>query len=281
MGRARVPPVTVSTPDALWSSRSVRLLRPAAVTCDRLRSGERRSPLIDGLNLRVGVGARLLLVGIPDDASRVLLRILAGLSRPGGGRYRLAGAVSPDRSASGWGRRIAYVGPDPVVYAWMSGAETLALSARLLGLERSEAKRRVDEAIVRWGLTADLDRPIRRLGPAYAERVAMAAALLGDQEIVLLDEPLRSVPPDERVRMLRLRGLRRTVLLASRYPASEAGAVGEVALIRDGTIAVHAPVSALTERGLPLTHRGIGALAQALSKRLDLPVREASSRASA
>jgi ABC-2 type transport system ATP-binding protein len=163
----------------------------------------------------------------------------------------------------------------------MSAAETLALSARLIGLERTEAKRRIDDATVRWGLRNDLDQPIRRLGPAYAERLAMAAALLGDPEVVLLDEPLRSVAPDERVRLLRLRGQRLTVLLGSLYPASEAGAVDEVALIRDGRIAVHAPISALTERGLPLSHRGIDTLAQAVSSRLDMPVRETPRQASA
>jgi ABC-type multidrug transport system ATPase subunit len=278
--------VTVSTPDALWSSRSVQLLRPAAVWCEQLRSGERRSPQIDGLNLEVGVGARLLLVGMPDAAARTLLRMLAGLSRPREGSFRIAGARGPDASPSGWGRRVAYVGPDPVIYPWMSAAEALALSARLLRLERTDARRRIEAATVRWGLTRALNRPIRREGPAQAERLAMAAALLGDPEVVLLDEPLRSVEAAERIRLLRLPGQRRTVVLASRYPASEAGAVSEVALIRDGRIALHSPVSALTERGLSLTHRGIDKLAGIIGTREAVSLRgerepERSRRASA
>jgi ABC-2 type transport system ATP-binding protein len=163
----------------------------------------------------------------------------------------------------------------------MSAAEILALSARLMRLERSDARLRIDAAIAMWGLEADMNRPIRRRGPAHAERVAMAAALIGDQEVVLLDEPMRSVAPDERTRLLRLSGLRRTVLLASRYPASEVGVVGEVALIRDGKIAVHAPVSALAARGLALTHRGLAALAEEAIRRQELPAREDPRRASA
>jgi ABC-2 type transport system ATP-binding protein len=278
--------VTVSTPDALWSSRAVQLLSPAAVSCEQLRSRERRSPQIDRLNLEVGVGARLLLVGMPDAAARTLLRMLAGLSRPGGGGFRIAGAQGPEASPSGWARRVAYVGPDPVIYPWMSAAETLALSARLLRLEPADAGRRIEDATVKWGLTRNLHRPIRREGPAHAERLAMAAALLGDPEVVLLDEALRSVEAEERIRLLRLPGKRRTVVLASRYPASEAGAVGEVALIRDGRIAVHSPVTALTERGLPLTHRGIDELARITGNREAVSLRggrepEGSRRASA
>ena len=106
---------------------------------------------------------------------------------------------------------------------------------------------------------------MRRIGLAHLQRTAMAAAMLGDPEVVLLDEPLRAVDPDERIHLLRLPGNRRTVLLASRYPASEAGCVRQVALVRAGRIAVHAPVEALDERGLPLSHRGLAALADAVA----------------
>jgi ABC-type multidrug transport system ATPase subunit len=85
--------------------------------------------------------------------------------------------------------------------------------------------------------------------------------LLGDPEVVLLDEPLRALEPQDRVRLLRLPGDRRTVVLASRYPASEAGVVDQVALLQKGRVELHAPISVLEGLGLPLSMRGIETLA--------------------
>src|SRR5205823_12565977 len=253
--------VTSSTPDALWSSQAIRLLHPAAVVCQRVRRRVGRENLLERVDLQVPVGARLLLVAVPDASGSLLLRVLAGLAHADGGRFHLAGGLSPDASAAGWARRIAYVGPEPALFPWMSADETLMLASRLIGLEQGEAERRMGQAIERWGLVVGNDRPMSRMGLAYMQRVAMAAALLGEPEVVLLDEPLRALDPDERIRLLRLPGDRRTVVLASRYPASEAGAVNQVAFLQNGRVELHAPISALEDLGLPLSHRSVETLA--------------------
>ena len=86
--------------------------------------------------------------------------------------------------------------------------------------------------------------------------------MIGDPEVLLLDEPLRALDDTERARLLRIPGRRRTVLLASRYPASEEGLVDQVALLRDGRLALHARRDELTDHGLPLSMKGIVALAE-------------------
>jgi ABC-2 type transport system ATP-binding protein len=113
----------------------------------------------------------------------------------------------------------------------------------------------------RFRLVSDATRPIRRAGPAVAQKVALAAALVGEPEILLLDEPLRAVDPHERHRLLQLGGKRITVLLASRYPAGDEGLVDQVALIRDGRLALHAGVEELAAASLPLSARGVEVLA--------------------
>jgi ABC-2 type transport system ATP-binding protein len=254
--------LTSSTPDALWASRSVRLLRPAAVVVSGLQRSVGRQRLLAGLDMRVPVGARLLIVSEPDGAASLLLGILAGLVRQRRGRFELAGLSRADDRSGGWRRRVAYLPPDGGFYPWMSPMEVLELSARLAGHDRLERVRRIDDAVERYGLGAGLRRPVSRGGPALAQRVGLAAALMGDPEVLLLDEPLRAVERPERVRLLRIPGPRRTVLLASRYPASEDGIVDDVALIRDGRLALQVPRAQLTEHDLPLSMRGIGALAE-------------------
>ncbi len=248
--------MTSSTPDALWSAPSVRRLRPAGIAWTDLRRGR----LLDGCTLSVPVGTRVLVVGEPEASASLLLRVLAGLSPIRHGRVEIAG--SADASPDGWGRRAAYLGPEPGIRAWMTPREALRLSADLLGLSASSASRRMDDAIG-WARipSSALDRPVGRGGPAVAQRTALAAILLGDPEVMLLDEPLRAIDPIERQRLLRLPGERRTVLLASRYPASEAGLVSHVVLLRRGRVALRAPIRELEAAGLPLSMHGITTLA--------------------
>lgn len=246
-----------STPDALWSAPSLRVLRPAAVVCTDLGRGRD----LDHCSLSVPAGARLLLVSDPDATASVLVRILAGLVRPDRGAISIAGSRDP--SAEGWGHRVAYLGPDSGLHAWMTPIEALRLAAELLDLPAEEAARRTEQAIAWAGISpAEASRPMRRSGVVVQQRTGLAAALMGDPEVVLLDEPLRALDARERTRLLRLPGRRRTVLLASRYPASEAGCAAHVALVRRGRVELVAPVTALEAAGLPLSHRGIEALAE-------------------
>ena len=245
-----------STPDALWSAPSVRLLRPAAVSCSNLGRGR----LLDGCTIEVPVGARLLVVAEPEASASTLLRILAGLSRPDRGRIEIAGLTDP--STEGWGRRVAYLGPDPGIHAWMTPREALELAARLLELSPAEAARRTESAMAWARVPPDAaDRPVGRGGPPLLQRTGLAAALIAEPEVLLLDEPLRALDAEERSRLLRLPGRRRTVIIASRYPASEAGLATHLAFLRDGRIALLARLDELEAAGLPLSMRGIGALA--------------------
>jgi len=252
--------VTSSTPDALWGAPALHALDPSAIACtDLVRGG-----LLDRCSLAIPVGMRLLLVGQPEASASMLVRILAGLSRPQRGRIEIAGLN--DSTARGWGRRVAYLGPEPGIHAWMTAREALQLAARLLGLPAPEAARRVERALAWVRIPADLaDRPVRSGGPPLLQRTGLAAALIGDPEVLLLDEPLRALDGDERARLLRLPGQRRTVVLASHYPASEAGLVTHVALLRDGQVALLASLRDLEAAGQSLSMRGILALADARS----------------
>ena len=248
--------MTSSTPDALWGAPALRALRPSAITCTQLVRGR----LLDRCSLAVPVGMRLLLVGQPEASASMLVRILAGLSRPQRGRIEIAGLT--DSTADGWGRRVAYLGPEPGIHAWMTPREALELAARLLALPASEAARRAERALAWVRIPAHLvDRPVGRSGPSLLQRTGLAAALIADPEVLLLDEPLRALEAHERARLLRLPGRRRTIVLASRYPASEHGLVTHVALLREGRIGLLASLRDFEGTGQSLSMRGILALA--------------------
>jgi ABC-type multidrug transport system ATPase subunit len=126
-----------------------------------------------------------------------------------------------------------------------------------------DRRRRVRELLERFHLGPDAGRPMSRGGPVVAQKVALAAALLTEPEVLLLDDPLRALDLQDRKLLLDLPGRRTTVLLASRYPTTEEGLVNQVALIRDGRLALHARIEDLAASSLPLSLRGIEALAAA------------------
>ena len=80
----------------------------------------------------------------------------------------------------------------------MTPREVLDLAGRIAEYEPAERQHRIDMMAEHYRFGTQLDEPVRRGGTALAERVALAAAMLTDPEVLLLNEPLRAVDPEER-----------------------------------------------------------------------------------
>jgi ABC-type multidrug transport system ATPase subunit len=254
--------LSTSTPEALWSGPSLRVLRPLAVVCRDVHRSVRGRPLLNGLTLSVPVGMRLLVVSRPDETASLFVRAIAGLARIGSGRIEVAG-LPHDRPEVLAGR-VAHIGPRTGLYPWMSPREALTLAARLAGLEGDPAEARIASVIRSCRLEpAMLDRAMARGGRRGMQRLAFAVALIGAPEVLVLDDPFAALVPAERGTLLELLGPRQTVLLASRDVAGDIAAFDHLALLRHGRLGLLAPVAELRRRGLPPSVEGIEALAAA------------------
>ena len=226
----------ISTPDALWSSPVARRLRRSRWRSMECAAGSAMIRSSTAWTSR-SAGARVLVAGVNPEAASLLLRIMAGLARPEHGLVTVAGLVPRHRSPRAGRVGSSYVGSEPGIPPWMTPSESLELAARLAGIDGPQRERLIDESLLRFQLGAIRDRPLRHAGRIVAERTALAAALLPDPEFSSSTNRSVHAPPD-RLRFLRIPGERRTVLIASRYPAQEAGLVERVVLIRDGRIAL-------------------------------------------
>ena len=121
----------------------------------------------------------------------MLLQVLAGLSHASAGTVRLAGLTRADDSPAGWARRVGYVGPEAGIYPWMTPREVLDLAGRIAEYGARERRRRIDALAEHYRIRVQLDEAVQRGGVALAERVALAAAMLTDPEVLLLNEAQR------------------------------------------------------------------------------------------
>ena len=157
-----------------------------AVEVRGLRRDYDDRPVLRDVSIELGAGRTLTVLGPNGAGKTTLLRILATLLRPTAGRVRVLGAELPRRAPTVRGR-IGYLGHQPLLYRELTVRENLEFNARLLGIE--DPGRRIDELLDRAGLTRREGQLVRNLSAGTLQRAAVCRTLLGDPELLLLDEP--------------------------------------------------------------------------------------------
>lgn len=131
----------------------------------------------------------------PNGAGKTtLLHMIAGLAAPSEGEVRVLG--EPSRGNPELYRRIGVMAEHDALYPFMTGREFVTFAARLQGVQNSNA---VDEAIRAVDLVEAQGRRIGGYSRGMRQRVRMAASLVHDPEVLILDEPLNGTDPRQRL----------------------------------------------------------------------------------
>lgn len=175
----------------------------------------------------------------PNGAGKTtLMRIMTDLLTPSTGRVLLDGK---DIAALGadFRKRLGYLPQDFGVYPNFTAEQFLLYIAKLKGLSKFEAKRQTDALLRLVGLEENYRKKLKGFSGGQKQRVGIAQALLGDPEILVLDEPTAGLDPEER---MRFRGIisslsQQKIVLLSTHIVSDVEAIAnQVILLKKGII---------------------------------------------
>ena len=206
----------------------------------RLRGSPRMA--VDGLDFAVPEGGVFGFLGPNGAGKTTTIRCLLGLVGPTAGSCRLLGADVGDELHRVIGR-IGSIVETPALFPTMSGRRNLELLGRLDGI----GPRRVTAILERVGLGERADDLVKRYSLGMRQRLGLAAALLKDPEVLLLDEPANGLDPAgiKEVRDL-LRGLGgegRTVFVSSHLLSEVRQTCDRVAILARGRCVAAGPVT--------------------------------------
>jgi len=191
---------------------------------------------VDGFTFTVAEGERVVLLGANGSGKTTLLKLLNGLLFPQQGRYRYGGeAVDRRRLRRGEVRRrfrseVALLFQDPEAMLFNPTVfDELAFGPRQLHLDDVEAR------VARWAAAAEVEpllgRPPVQLSGGEKKRVALAALLVLEPRLLLLDEPTAGLDPRSTGWLIDLLQTLETTVITTTHNLSLAGELGERTLL--------------------------------------------------
>ncbi len=145
---------------------------------------------------------------------------------------------------------IGYLPEQPPLYMDMTPYEYLGFVGRAKGLRGDKLYKAVDSAVAKTGLTAYADRLIKNLSKGYKQRVGIAQAIIGDPEIIILDEPTVGLDPRQIIEireLIRELGQDHTVILSSHILTEISAVCDYVIIIAKGRIVASDTLENLTK----------------------------------
>jgi ABC-2 type transport system ATP-binding protein len=193
--------------------------------------------VLQDVTLDIPSGQVLGLLGPNGAGKSTLMKILIGLWRADSGTVSVPS-------------RIGYLPENNPLYEEMYVTEYLQFMAQMTKCENAEMRKCVNDLIDRVGLTPERHKHIRELSKGYRQRVGLAQALLGDPELLILDEPTTGLDPNQLVEiraLIRDLGKDRTVILSTHIMQEVREMCDRVVILDHGQIKADKPINEIDD----------------------------------
>jgi len=198
---------------------------------------EAKIEVLKGLSFDVMRGEIFGFLGPNGAGKTTTIKAITEIIYPDSGEITVCGRPLTDLEAK---RRIGFMTESPYVYRHLTGREFLRFCAELLGLPREGLNLRISGVLKEVGMTASGDRTMGTYSKGMLQRVALAQALLGEPELLILDEPMSGLDPvgrrDVRDIILRQAASGVTVFFSSHIIPDVETLCDRVAIVVGGTV---------------------------------------------
>ncbi len=208
---------------------------------------ERKSvAAVKGVSFDVRRGEIFGFLGPNGAGKTTTIKMLTGLIAPSGGEAFLFGKPVPAPASR---ERLGFLPENPYVYPYLTPREFVELAGKLSGMSGAKLQRRAAEVLELVKITYAADRQVRRLSKGMLQRAGLAAALVSDPEMLILDEPMSGLDPVGRKEVKDLifaeRDRGRTIFFSTHILGDVEAMCDRVAILREGKVVVSGALRSL------------------------------------
>jgi ABC-2 type transport system ATP-binding protein len=204
---------------------------------------------LSGLDLEVNAGEVFGFLGPNGAGKTTAINVLLGFVPPKSGAAYLFGIDVRQPIAR---QRIGYLPEMTYYYKFLTAEELLRFYAKIFGLPRNEADKRIDQLLKLVELEQSRKRPIKTYSKGMQQRVGLAQALINDPDLLILDEPTSGLDPLGRMKVReiihRLKNEGKTVFFSSHELGEVETVCDRVAIIHQGELKTVGRVTDIVEK---------------------------------
>ena len=236
-----------------------------SIKVDQIQKVYGTQKAVDTISFEVKQGEIVGFLGPNGAGKSTTMKMITGYLLPDGGKIEVCG-LPVEGEALATKKKIGYLPELNPLYQDMYVREYLDFVAGLHQITSS--KKRVEEVIALTGLTPEADKLIEQLSKGYKQRVGLAAALIHDPEVLILDEPTTGLDPNQIIEIrevIKALGKQKTILFSTHILQEVEAICSRVIIINKGKIVADAGLQELLESPLPDTSNIVSLQPQANS----------------
>jgi len=217
---------------------------PTVISLESVTKRYGSKEIIHGISFEVKKGEIVGFLGPNGAGKTTTMRMISGFTAPTTGKVVVAGHDMSHDNFEG-AKKIGYLPEQPPLYDVLKVKRYLQFVSKVKGIHRSRVNSELDRVMNACRLETVTEKEIYKLSKGYRQRVGLAQALLGDPEVLLLDEPTAGLDPgqiQETREVIRSFGENHAVLLSTHILPEVTLICQRIAIINDGhVLAVDSP----------------------------------------